>query len=216
MKHLIVGAGYFGYNLALSLAKKGEDVLVLEKQGDKLHALRDVVSKAIQVDATDKEMLKKVLPTDVQQAVVCIGKSLEANLVVCLLLKEFGVKRIIAKCHSPEHEKLLRMMGVDFIVDPEKQMAEHLADRLVDPDIIDYIPLESGFKVVKAHPPKLFLNKKLKELDIRNKHKINIIGIKKKQGNSYDFDVAPSADTILSPDDILIAAGKTEDIEKVF
>jgi trk system potassium uptake protein len=216
MKHLIVGAGYFGYNLAVSLANKGEDVIVLEKEAEKLNVLRDVVSKAIQVDATDKEMLKKVVPTDVQQAVVCIGRNLEANLVVCLLLKDFGLQRIIAKCHSPEHEKLLRMMGVDFIVDPEKQMAEHLADRLVDPDIIDYIPLESGFKVVKAHPPKVFLNKKLKELDIRNKYKINIIGIKKKKGNFYDFDIAPSADTIFLEEDIIIAAGKTEDIEKLF
>ena len=173
MKHLIVGAGYFGYNLAISLANKGEEVVVLEKEAEKLHILRDVVSRAIQVDATDKEMLKKVVPSDVQQAVVCIGKSLEANLVVCLLLKDLGIQRIVSKCHSPEHEKLLRMMGIDFIVDPEKQMAEHLADRLVDPDIIDYIPLESGFKVVKAHPPKAFLNKKLCELDIRSKYKIN-------------------------------------------
>jgi len=216
MKHLIVGAGYFGYNLAVRLSNKGEDVIVLEKHVEKLNVLKDVVSRAIQVDATDKEMLKKVMPSDVQQAVVCIGRNLEANLVVCLLLKDFGVKRIIAKCHSPEHEKILRMMGIDFIIDPEKQMAENLADRLVDPDIIDYIPLESGFKVVKAHPPKVFLNKKLKELDIRNKYRINIIGIKKKQGNSYEFDIAPSAETVLCETDILIAAGRTEDIEKLF
>ena len=216
MKHLIVGAGYFGYNLALSLSKKGEEVIIIDKDMGKISILRDVVTKAIQVDATDKEMLKKIIPADVDQAVVSIGKSLEASLVVCVILKDLGIKRIVAKCHSPEHEKLLKMMGIDFIVDPEKQMAEHLADRLVDPDVIDYIPLESGFKIIKAHPPKELQNQKQKDLDIRRRFSINIIGIKKKTGSSYNFDMAPGGDTILSHEDIIIAAGKEEDITKLF
>ncbi len=216
MKHLIVGAGYFGYNLALSLSKKGEEVIVIDSEMSKVSPLRDLVSKAIQVDATDKEMLKKIVPADVNQAVVCIGKNLEANLIVCMMLRDLGLKRIVAKCHSPEHEKLLRMMGVDFIVDPEKQMAEQLADRLVDPDIIDYIPLESGFKIIKAHPPKELQNKKLKELDVRNRFSINIIGIKKKRGDTYDFDMAPGGETVLSHEDMIIAAGREEDLSKLF
>lgn len=216
MKHLIVGAGYFGYNLAVSLSNKGEEVIIIDKDMSKVSVLRDVVTKAIQVDAADKEMLKKVIPSDLNQAVVCIGKSIESNLIVCVILKDLGVKRIVAKCHSPEHEKLLRMMGIDFIVDPEKQMAEHLADRLVDPDIIDYIPLESGFKIIKAHPPKVLQDKKLRELDVRNKFSINIIGIKKRIGEAYNFDMAPGGDTTLSHDDIIIAAGKEEDISKLF
>ncbi len=216
MKHLIVGAGYFGNSLAVSLSKKGEEVIIIDKDMGKISILKDIVTKAIQLDAADKEMLKKVIPSDLNQAVVCIGRSIESNLIVCMILKDLGVKRIVAKCHSPEHEKLLRMMGIDFIVDPEKQMAEHLADRLVDPDIIDYIPLESGFKIIKAHPPKVLLGKKLRELDVRNKHSINIIGIKKRTGDTYNFDMAPGGETMLSTDDIIIAAGREEDISKLF
>lgn len=217
MNHVIIGAGYFGYNLAVTLSGRGEEVTVLDKEIEKINALRDIVSRAIQVDATDKEMLKKVLPSDLDQAVVSIGKDLEASLVVCLSLKDLGVKRIVAKCHSPEHEKILRLMGVDLIIDPEKQMAVYLADRMVEPSIIDYLTLEAGFKIVKANAPKVLQNKKLKDLDVRNKFGINIIGIKKKQADSsYNFDMAPSGDTVIVDGDIIIASGREQDIAKLF
>jgi Trk K+ transport system NAD-binding subunit len=79
MKHLIIGAGYFGYNLAVSLSQKGEEVIVLDKNIEKIVKLRDIVTKAIQVDAADRDMLQKLVPSDVDQAIVCIGRSIENN-----------------------------------------------------------------------------------------------------------------------------------------
>jgi trk system potassium uptake protein len=214
MKVLIIGAGYFGQNLAISLVEKKQEVIVIDKVMNKLTVLRDTVSKAIQLDATDKEMLAKVVPSKVDQAIVSIGRNIEANLIVSLLLKEIGVEKITAKCHSSEHKKILKMIGIDVIVDPEKEMAETLADRIVKPDILDHLPLESDYKIVKVMSPKAFVDKKLKELDVRNKYSINIIGLKQKQTDgSYTFNMTPGGDTIIQSEDMLITIGKEKDIE---
>jgi trk system potassium uptake protein len=217
MKHLIIGAGYFGQNLAIFLAKKGEEVIVIDKSMEKITPLRDIASSAMQLDATDKEMLRRIVTSDLDQAVVCIGSDVASSLIVTLILKELGVKNIIGKCHSKEHEKILRMMGIETTIDPEKQMAEHLADRLVEPNIIDFLPLEAGYQIIKANPPKQFHAKQLKDIALRNKYSVNIIGIKKRQKDgTFLFNMTPGGDTIVEPDDIIIAVGKTGDIDKIF
>lgn len=217
MRHLIIGAGYFGQNLALCLVKKGQEVIIIDKNMNKLTPLRDIVSKAIQADATDKETLKKIIPSGIDQAVVSIGRSIEANLIVSLLLKEIGLKNIVSKCHSPEHKKILKMIGVNTIIDPEQEMAEFLANKLVDPDILDYLPIESGYKVVKAKAPAALAGKMLKDLDVRKKFAINIIGLKqKRKDGSFTFDMTPGGNTVISEGDMVIAIGKESDLESLF
>ena len=216
MKYLIIGAGYFGYNLAVALAQKGENVLVFDNDINKINKLRDIVFKAVQVDATDIEMLKKLVPSDLDEVIICIGTNIEAHLMVIIHLQELKVKSITSKCHSATHEKLIRLLGVKKIIDPEKQMANNLAVKLVDPDIIDFLPITSGYKIIKLKAPKIFCDKYLKDVNLDKKYKINIIGIKKKQNDgSYVYDMTPRGESFITENDTLIIVGTDISIEKL-
>lgn len=214
MKHLIIGAGYFGYNLAVALTEKGQNVIVFDKDIKKINALRDIVFKAVQVDVTDQEMLEKLVPADLDQAIVCIGSNIEVSLLVTLHLQELKVKNIISKCHSTNHEKLARLLGVKKIIDPEKEMAKNLAIKLTEPDLIDFLPIVSGYKIVKIKAPKMFQNKYLKDVKYDKDLKINIIGIKKELENGFSkYDMTPRGDTFIKENDTLIIVGSNDTIE---
>ena len=219
-KYVVIGAGFFGSNLAKNLADNGAEVIVLEKSSAKLDPLKDVVAKAVEVDATNKEMLARLVPKDVDRAIVCIGRNLQANLIVCLNLQNLGIKHITSKCHSEEHKKILELMGIDDIINPEEEAARMLGNKLTHPNIIEHIPLKSGYTMIEVKAPKSIIGKKLKDTEVRKKYGINIVGIYERNNDDESeeqmINLTPDGETVLTEDDIIIAVGKADVIKKFF
>jgi trk system potassium uptake protein TrkA len=145
--------------------------------------------------------------------VVSTGSNISTSVLICLHLQELGVKRIIAKAIDDDHAKVLKKVGATEIIHPERDMALRVARNLSRPNIIDFIPLADDFDLAQIDPPREFIGKSLKDLNLRAKYNVHIIAIKELVPEN--FILVPPANFIIKDSDILIALGKSEDIKGI-
>ena len=138
---VIIGLGRFGSSIAKTLYSLGNDVLAIDKDEDIVQEIADSVTHAVQLDATDENALRSLGIRNFDVAVVTIGDNIQSSIMATLLVKELGVKYIIAKGHSDLHAKVLYKIGADRVVLPEKDMGIRVAHNLVSANILDYIEL---------------------------------------------------------------------------
>jgi len=219
----IIGLGTFGFKLATSLAEMGCQVLAIDNDRDRVQDIRDLVTEAAVLDATDKAAMGSLDLAELDIVVVCVGQ-LDASVLITLYLKEAGVREIVVKALNSDHVKILQLLGASRIVLPEEEMAARLAGSLVTPNIIDHIPLTPGHSIVEIRAPESFIGKTIGELDIRRKYKVEVVALKKYLTSKLDGKesldesktrVIPSASEVISIGDALVVIGKNEDIEKI-
>lgn len=213
-KIAIIGLGGFGANLVKSLAKKTDiEIVAIDADESRVNAIKDYVTQPIVMDATNKDNLLAIGITEMDYVVVAAGPSLEPGILTVHILKELGVQQIIAKALSEDHEKILRMVGATDIIFPERDVAIKLATQLESPNLIDYLPLQSGFVIHEIAAPDVFAGKSLIEIDLRKKYRVTVLAIK-----SIIPDVTtinPRGDEIIKESDILIVFGEAEDVERL-
>lgn len=210
-QYLVVGLGRFGSSVAKALYNSGNDVLAIDKDEEVVNEIADFVTQAVTVNSTDEVSLKAMGIGNFDVAVVSIGTDVQSSIMTVLLLKELGVKYIIAKAHDDLHGKVLRKIGADRIVFAERDMGMRVAHNLVSSNILDYIELSPSYGIVETLSPKSWHGKSLNELNVRAKYGINIIALKR----GKDVNVSPSAEEIIGINDILVVVGGTEELEKV-
>ncbi|RKY39532.1 MAG: TrkA family potassium uptake protein [Candidatus Omnitrophota bacterium] len=220
----IIGLGRFGSSVAKTLSEKGYQVLAIDQDKEKVESIASLVTQAIQADATDEKVLRKIGIKDVDVAIIAIGKSLEASILVTLILKEMNVKEIVAKAITEIQGRVLRRVGATKVVFPERDMGIQVANSLISSQIIEYINLSSEHSVVEIVAPSTFINKSLQELDLRTKYKANVIAIKKKipsvtdKGDTeikQEINISPAGKDIIKEGDSLIVIGRNKDIERL-
>ncbi|MDH4099454.1 MAG: TrkA family potassium uptake protein [Nitrospirota bacterium] len=218
---VVIGLGRFGHHVALSLAQKGCEVLAIDSSEDSVAAVADHVTQAVQCDATDEKALRALGVNNFDVAVVSIGENIEASILIVMTIKELGVKEIIAKAVTPIHGKVLSNLGIAKVVFPERDAAIRVANSLVAPNIIDYLELSSNYSIVEIPVAEGMVDKMLKETDIRAKHGLTVIAIRRKvpyindEGESdftEELRVSPSADDKIAEGDILVVLGSNNRI----
>ena len=209
----VIGIGNFGYYLGRYLYEKGHEVIAIDISKSQVQKIKDVISQAIVADATDREVLESLGLSHVDAAVVCIGTRMQASILATLHLKELGTKNILAKATSEEHGRILRKIGANEIFFPEKDLAIGVASRLDNPNMLDYLPFIEGYSIVELAPPKDFVGKKLKELDLINRFGIQVIAIKEILPKG--LTLIPGADFQVKDSDALIVLGPNDSLEKI-
>jgi trk system potassium uptake protein TrkA len=213
MKFAVIGLGSFGSNVAKTLYEKGNEVLVIDKDKEKIEEVKDFVSHAVQMESANKENLQALGLEEMDVVVVSLGPKMEASILTVLFLHELGAKRIVAKALTEEHAKVLEAVGATEVIYPEKDMAIKIALRLNSPNILDYFPLLSGISIEEIAPPEKFIGKSLKELDLRNKYGIQVIAIKEVITEKMTY--IPKADFVIKDSDILIVMGGEKQLAKI-
>lgn len=208
---VVIGLGRFGESVAKTLYGLGHDVLAIDMDEDMVQEISDSVTHAVQMDATDESALRTLGLRNFDVAVVTIGSNIQASVMVTLLVKELGVKYIIAKGQSDLHAKVLYKIGADRVVLPEKDMGVRVAHNLVSASILDYIELSPDYSIMEMKALEEWNGKTLTELKLRSKYGINVMAIKKDD----DINISPSADEIILSDDIIVAIGSAEDLARI-
>jgi len=212
MKQFIVlGLGRFGSAVATTLVELGHEVLGVDSDEERVDDLKDKITQAVQADITEEKVLKELGVKNFDAAIVGIATDLEASILVTMMLKEMGLKYIIAKAQNNLHAKILKKMGVDKVVFPERDMGARIAQRLITPNIKDYIELEPDYNIIEIEALPEFVDKSLSELDMRNKYGINVLAIKR----DSIFNISPRAEDIIKKDDFLIVIGETKKITEL-
>jgi trk system potassium uptake protein TrkA len=224
MKQLftVIGLGRFGYCVAQNLVKKGCEVLAIDKDEEKVQAISDIATFAVQCDATDERALKAVSAQNVDVAVVSIGENIEASILIVQTLKEMGVKSIVAKAVAPIQGKILQNLGVNEVIYPERDAAVRLAHRLVSPGVIEYLELAPGYSVEEVSVSDTLSGLSLEEIKLRGQHNLNIIGIKKqitrmvkgRMVKEETFNFTPKPDDVIEKGDVLVMIGREEDLDR--
>jgi trk system potassium uptake protein len=208
---VIIGLGRFGSSIAKTLYSLGSDVLAIDKDEDIVQEIADSVTHAVQLDATDENALRSLGIRNFDVAVVTIGDDIQSSIMATLLVKELGVKYIIAKGHSDLHAKVLYKIGADRVVLPEKDMGVRVAHNLVSANILDYIELSEEYSVMEIQVLEEWAGSTLKELKLRSKYGINVMAIKR----GDEVNLSPAADNIIEENDIIVAIGSAEDLSRL-
>ena len=80
-----------------------------------------------------------------------------------------------------------------------------MAERLDNPNIIDYLPFIEGYSIIEMAPPRRFVGKALKDLDIINQFKVQVVAVKETVPDS--INLIPTGKFILKDSDIMILLG---------
>ena len=210
---LVIGLGRFGTAVAQELSALGQEVLALDVDAENVQHISDQVTQAIQGDAQDEAVLRSVGARNFDCCVVAVGADMEASILITMMLKEMGAKKIIAKAMTPIHARVLERVGADRVVLPEIDMGQRLAQRLVRTNVVDYIGVSDEFSIVEIHPPKSWVGHSLGQLGVRARHKINVLAIR--HGAGGQVDVNPQPDKVIGADDLLIVIGTNKQVDSV-
>ncbi|MBV7411576.1 potassium channel family protein [Dermabacteraceae bacterium P13115] len=206
---LVIGLGRFGASIALTLEELGTNVLAMDSDPDLVQEYSGRLTHVVQADATNMDALSQVGAADFSVAVVGVGTSIEASVLISANLVDLGRPVIWAKAISQAHGKILERIGCHHVVFPEKDAGKRVA-HLVNGRLIDYIEFDDGFAIVKMRPPRETQGFTLSESDIRGKYGVTVVGVK---SPGRDFTYAEPT-TKVSPHDLLIVSGNTELIER--
>jgi len=208
---VVFGLGKFGRSVAQTLAKHGHEVLAIDRKGELVQDIADTVTHAVEADVTDAEALKALGISNFDVAIIAISNNLQASIMATIMAKELGVPHIVAKASDELHKRVLEKVGADLIVFPEREIGVRIANSLMSENFIDLIELSEDHSIVEIAMKEAWVGKNLKELDMRARHGLNVMAIKKVDS----IVIAPQADRLLEPSDILVVIGSNRELKKV-
>lgn len=206
----IIGLGRFGSALAKELAQSGAELLVIDRDEEKVRELREYTENALVVGPLDKKTLVETGVQNCDIAVVCIGEHMESSILTTLNLVSLGIPKVIAKANSPEHGEILERLGAE-VVYPERDMAVRLANRLETSRVLDFMQLSERINISKLIVPEKLVGKSVQEINFRSRFGLNIIAIE--NNGTVSDEVRP--DYVFRANDILIVSGSRSDIMKL-
>lgn len=208
---LVLGLGRFGSGVACSLSKMGYEVLAVDRNDQYVEDVTPFVTQAVQADATDEAALDAIGIHNFDVAVVSIGTNIRDSILVTVLCKEKGVPYVLAKAVDDLHAKVLRKVGADRVVFPEREMGQRVARSLVMPNILDLMELSDGFQVAEVVAPDSWCGRTLVEINVRRNYGVSVIAIHR----GTQFIASPGAEEKVLPGDVMVLLGKTKDIEAI-
>ncbi len=206
----IIGLGRFGQALALELAQADADLIVLDRDEEKIRDFREYTESAYVVKGLDKKTLIETGMQNCDIAIICIGEHLDTSILTTLNLVSLGIPQVIAKATSVEHGEILEKLGAD-VVYPERDIAIRLAHRLEASRVLDYIQLSEKLNISKLMAPERIVGKSVMEANLRGKFGVNIIAIE--NGKNINESVMP--DYIFNAGDILFVSGSRECLNRL-
>lgn len=208
---VVIGCGRFGQSVAIKLAELGSEVMAVDASAEIVQNLSDKVTYAVQADVTDENAIKALGIRNFDVAIITIGSDIQASILVTLMVKEMGIKHIVAKAQNASHAKVLYKIGANRVVFPEKEMGIKVAKSLVSSNVLELIDLAPDYSILEISMNDEWIGKSLVEINMRRRYSISVIAIRR--GDEMDINVEP--DQILLKDDVLIVVGHNNDLQKI-
>ena len=206
---LVIGLGRFGAATAGQLQRLDREVLAIDDDMGLVQKWSERVTHAVQADARSIDALRQIGAQDFAIAVVAVGSSVEASVLITANLVDLKIPQIWAKAVSQSHGKILARIGANHIVYPEAEAGERVA-HLVSGRMLDFIEFDDGYAIVKMYPPKVIRGVPLGESLVRTKYKVTVVGVKS-PGKGFTH---ATPETVVSNHDLIIVSGTSADIER--
>ncbi|MGG5253114.1 potassium channel family protein [Neobacillus sp. SM06] len=206
----VIGLGRFGGSICRTLAELGKDVLAIDLNEERVNEFSTIASHAVSGDSTDEAMLRSIGIRNFDHVIVAIGEDIQSSILTTLILKELGVRNVTAKAQNDYHEKVLRKIGADHVVHPERDMGIRIANNMASNNVLDYLALSDEHSIVEFVASEKIGGRTILDLDIRKKYGVNIVAIKR----GSQIIVSPQAKEVIQANDVLIAIGNDSDLDK--
>jgi trk system potassium uptake protein len=205
-QYAVIGLGRFGTSVAKTLYKAGYEVMAIDTNEDRVQEMMDEVTHAVQADAIEEDTLKELGIRNFDVAIVAIGHDIQSSILTTVMLKEVGVKYVVAKAQNELHGKVLSKVGADKVVYPERDMGIRVANNLVSSKLLDHIEISPEYSILEIAAPERLVGKTLIQTNLRAKFGVTVMAIKR----GKEMIVSPKASELIQTDDILLAIGKVE------
>jgi len=209
---LLIGLGKFGLLMLDELNTLGHEVMAVDELRERVDSILPYVTDAQIGDTTNPLFLESLGVDNFDLCFVTIGDNFQNSLETTSLLKELGAKKVISRAESDVQEKFLLRNGADEVIYPQKESASRAVIRHTAEHILDYMELEDGYALFEVDIPEEWYGKTLRELDVRNKHNINIVAVK----NDGKLQPTIQADLVFDGNDSLLVLGEMKQIRKCF
>ena len=212
----IIGAGRFGMSLAETLSNSGAEVILVDRNRPAMQQANEYVT-AFQGDATQPRTLEEAGFAECDVVVVAIGSNMEASIMATANCKELGVPNVVSKATSELHGKILRRIGADSVVYPDRDSANRLARSIANHQVVDFLEISEGYSIAEVDVPDGVRGKTLAEADLRKKKGITVLCIRRsaedpKKPRTVIF---PQANDVIESDDKLIVFGQTHKLDEL-
>lgn len=208
---IVIGLGRFGSAAARELHQLGHEVLAIDRDESVVNDIARDVTHAVQLDASDEDALAAIGARDFGAAIVAIGSSAEASIFATMALKRLGVPIVVAKAATILHGTILERVGADRVVYPEQETGARVAHSFAIPNIVDYLDIAPQFGIERIRPPKSFIGRSLREIDLQGRLKLTPIALRR--GNNVI--VNPHRDERIGVGDELVLIGRDDHLEQL-
>lgn len=208
---MVIGLGQFGSTVAKSLIELDQEVLGVDIDADIVQRATTFLTHAVVADATEELVLQSLGLGQYDIVIVAIGDNTQANLMTSMMLKELNVPYVVSKAESELQGKMLKKIGVDMVLYPERDMAMRLAQSLTRDYVLDYLQLSNDIGLVEIETPEFLVGKTLIESGLRETYQLSVVAVK--TGN--DIEVPPKPNRPLTEADRLILIGRIHDIDEL-
>lgn len=175
---LVIGLGRFGRHLTRYLLELGNEVMVLDKDEEKVSKVANMATAACVGDCQDEQVLESLGVRNFDVCFVCVRDDFQCSLEATAALKELGARFVVARADQERQIKFLRKIGADFVVHTEMDMARRSAIRFSAENVFDYFELTPKFAVFELEIPEEWEGRTVMELEVRKRYNVNILGVK--------------------------------------
>lgn len=208
---VVIGLGRFGEAVGLALRSLGQEVLGIDVDEQATQALAGALTHVVTADATQEGVLEELGVGRFPVAVVAMGADIEASTLVTVMLKELGVKRVVARASSGLHGRVLAKVGADQVIFPEQDMGTRVAQSLVNPNVLEHFELVPNYSVVEMRAPKFMHGRTLSQLNLRARFGVNVILVRR----GDEVNASPGADDPILDDDLLVVSGPDDGLRRI-
>lgn len=209
-QYAVFGLGSFGESVAVTLQELGCEVVVVDNHMERIENISPYVSCAVQADIEDPEVIRSLGARNLDGVVVAVADDMEASIMATLVSKEIGVPYVLAKAKNDLHAKVLKKIGADSIIFPEKEIGQSVARNLVSGEFVDWISLSPDYSITEIAVPEKWIGKSLSEIDVRRTKDVNVVGVR--IGEKIQVTIDPEEP--LQKEMMLIMIGSNEALEK--
>ena len=214
---VIIGLGQLGKCMLQSLSKRRVEVLVIDKQDEKVELARDLATATVKADALNFEVLRELFPESVHCAIVDLGRhQLERSILVTNYLHKMGVPNIVVHAITEAHAEILKIVGATRVVFPEEEAAERLVGIFSGQGAVDFFPVSETFSMIENPIPDSWVGKSLRELEVRRRHGVNVVALRTQtptnQAERWQF---PEPEYRFTKDDLVLLVGEPKRLQRI-
>ncbi len=205
----VVGLGRFGTALVKTLAEAGQEVIAVDKDEQKVKAVRKYTDFAFVVENLNEESLQETGIQNCGTVTICIGEHLDMSILTTMLAIRMGIPHVISKANSQEHGEVLKQLGAS-VVYPEADMAVRIGKRLISKSTLDYVSLDDDVEVRRIQVGGKLVGATVQELNVRQVYGINVIAVERDHQTNVEF----SPQYRFSGEEIIAVIGKIDKIDR--